>query len=351
MLTPTEFSPSTSARWMQCPASIILNRENEDENTTAMKTGAYIQAVAGNKIRQHFGLALVEIGDTDFDVEDLEEICDYYLDFVIAQGYKSVLVNEKVTLFYEPESFGTPNLISVLGDTLFICDLDTKYEFNDPYRNTKLAVYARSFLDQEKPDNITKIKLCVIQPRLQRSYSWLTELSEILSVTEPAVVAKEQVRLMGLHGIVSLKPSFIACQDCGVRGSCRGYHTQTLPNLEAVIITDEEVLEAYEKIPSLKAWCSTVEALALTRAQVGALRGYEVGEGKKGSRKWASEATVAKILEAQMGSEAYVKSLITPTVLEKLQKKNAALKPLYASLQEEITQTAGKPSIKLLKES
>jgi hypothetical protein len=99
------------------------------------------------------------------------------------------------------------------------------------------------------------------------------------------------------------------------------------------------------KVGLVEDWCKSIRAETERRLLAGKrVDGFKLVEGKRGNRRWGSEAEVEDLFKTfrMRQDEMYDLSLISPTKAEKVFKQNPKR---WAKVTELITQSEGKPSV------
>jgi hypothetical protein len=102
------------------------------------------------------------------------------------------------------------------------------------------------------------------------------------------------------------------------------------------------------KVDLIEGWCKAVRAEVETRLLTGKpVRGWKVVQGKKGNRKWSSDADAEAMLKAMRipHDRMYDYAVISPTSAEKLAKAEVIGPRQWPRVAALITQAEGKPSV------
>lgn len=150
-----KFAPSSAARWVACPGSILISEGIVEPPSESSIEGELAHAVAEAALR----------GDPP-PTDATDEMIDgalIYADYVrsIVPNLSSLHIEERVAGVH-PENWGTPDAWGMSDDTLHIFDYKFGYGVVDPYRNFQLLNYAAGIIGKI-PDMM--IHLHIIQPR------------------------------------------------------------------------------------------------------------------------------------------------------------------------------------------
>jgi hypothetical protein len=118
-----------------------------------------------------------------------------------------------------------------------------------------------------------------------------------------------------------------------------------LPEVVDMQTGDNYLPIAMSKVALVEDWCKSVRAETERRLLAGqTVDGYKLVEGKRGHRKWVSEADAENLFKSfrLRQDEMYDLSLISPTKAEKMFKQNPKR---WAKVTDLITQSVGKPSV------
>ena len=329
-------SPSSSYRWIHCPASAVLESKLAIDSVSS-------ESIDGTLMHEY---AESKLNGTSFDKEISEEFIElstFYVEFCNNLHCDKVYVEEEIYLEYDPENSGRADFIGIKGNELYVCDLKTGYSQVDAYRNSQLSIYAYSFAKMNQL-KFNKVHLCIVMPRLERVFTWDIDFQTLEKFyREISSMAYVVMEMNKEKSDLECYPSYNVCKYCKAKGICKAHNSYTFSSFSDSVMNENELLEAFERIPNLKSWIEGIEARAFECAKDNKLSGYKLVEGKKGIRKWDNEEDACKKLSSVLGDTSWVKTLISPTVAEKLLKKEH--KDVWESLQDDISQSSGKPII------
>lgn len=325
-------SASSSNRWIHCTPSARLEERVPEQASIYAAEGTVAHAKAEQKLRnwkEGHPRRKVKCDDGEMD-----EATTAYRDYVIEVFNEEKKKCEGAELYIEvqldltpwiPDGFGTADAVIVSDNTLHVIDL--KYGKGVPVyapHNTQLMLYGAGALNQfEMYFDFQEIKLHIFQPRLDHVSTYEMYVDDL--ATWLAMVVKPSAD-MAWKGEGKQKPGEW-CRFCKVKGNCKARALQIkqmnekYKQLDAMLLTDEEVSQILPMLPDIKAWTKDIEEFALSQALSGThYDGYKVVEGVS-RRKIVDQEMVMSVLDQEgYSKEAYMKApeLKTITALEKL---------------------------------
>jgi len=325
-------SASSSNRWIHCTPSARLEERVPEQASIYAAEGTVAHAKAEQKLRnwkEGHPRRRVKCDDGEMD-----EATTAYRDYVIEVFNEEKKKCEGAELYIEvqldltpwiPDGFGTADAVIVSDNTLHVIDL--KYGKGVPVyapHNTQLMLYGAGALNQfEMYFDFQEVKLHIFQPRLDHVSTYEMYVDDL--ATWLAMVVKPSAD-MAWKGEGKQKPGEW-CRFCKVKGNCKARALQIkqmnekYKQLDAMLLTDEEVSQILPMLPDIKAWTKDIEEFALSQALSGThYDGYKVVEGVS-RRKIVDQEMVMSVLDQEgYSKEAYMKApeLKTITALEKL---------------------------------
>ncbi|MDO4778532.1 MAG: DUF2800 domain-containing protein [Tissierellia bacterium] len=356
-----KLSASASARWLNCPPSLLLNEKYPDTTSEYAKEGTLAHAVAELKATKYFlkGIGpktfqkkMDEFKKDEFWQTEMDRFTDDYFNYLknLATGMPEkpyVAIEKKVNYGrYAKDGFGTADCVMIQGDTIHVCDL--KYGKGVPVSaedNPQLMLYALgAYQEYGFIYPIEKAVLHIIQPRLDNYSSWEISLEDLLMFGEEVKIKSE----LAWNG----EGEFNAgshCKFCRAGAKCRARaeenvklagFTKTLP----AELSNEEVGKYLLMAQDIQAWVKDLEEYALTESLAGReVKGWKAVEGRS-NRKIVDEEGLAKELIYAGFDEVMIykpRQLDTITNLEKLCGKKAFM-DISAGL---IDKPQGKPTL------
>lgn len=354
-------SASGAYRWLNCPGSARLEDKFEDEPSVYAAEGTLAHEIAELKIIKHFTTNLRpsefkkrinELKKNELYSAEMDRYTNEYREYIneIYLSFESkpfFLAEQRVDFSsYVPEGFGTVDCTLVGDKVIHIFDL--KYGKGVPVmaeNNPQGMLYALgTYLEQSAIDEIEKIVIHIIQPRIKNTSSFEISSEKLLewaeSIKEVAQKAYEGSNEfhVGEH-----------CGFCKANGNCRKQAEKymNIEILDPALLTDEEIGEGLAKVKELSKWAKKFEDYALVRAQNGGnVKGWKLVAGRGGNRTFTDKAVAAQLLE-EVGldrEEIYKTELISVTAAEKLLGEET----LYKIAGNYIQKPEGKPTLATL---
>lgn len=362
-------SPSSAARWMRCPASVVVTRDMPEDSSPYAIEGTCAHRLAELLLNGADGFPADEAAKViaaGVDPDSLVEPVRVYVDYVRSLGSEIVTeVSLDISLITkEPEARGTSDAVVFSEGVLHVCDL--KYGKGEPVSadgNPQLAIYAGAALAAfDFLGEIREVCMHIVQPRLNSISVWRVSVDELMAFLADVTRAGAQcLRLLDENRDPDTVPAEFfqpcakACRFCRHRGKCTALAKYALSvaglELPAPLKASLDVRQlAYilDRIGLIKSWMGEVEAAAHAALMEGReVPGYKLVEGRAGSRKWTDESKADKLLKAWKvpADFRYVKSLISPTQAEKLLKLKTLTDEQWAELCGYVSREPGKPTV------
>ena len=372
-------SPSSAARWINCPPSAKINAQAPQQDTAYTREGTLAHAVAELKARKYF---LTGIGPRKFTIEmnklkadeswqdEMDGYTDDYLDALkdIAEGYPEapyVALEQKVDFSeYVPEGFGTADCIMIgrgdpsttdavpshegrPADVLNVVDF--KYGKGvavSAEENPQMMLYALGALaNYELIYDIGLIRMTIVQPRIKAEPDTWTITPERLREWAEGVVKPAAALAAKGEGEFA---EGAWCRFCAIRGSCRARAAANTALEDFGLrqppeLTDAEVAQALSLGQRLSEWLKDIEEYALGACLDGReIPGWKAVAGRS-VRAWTDQDAAFKAArEGGVPDEMlYDRRPVTLAGLEKILGK----KQFGAILAEYVTTPPGKPTL------
>ena len=354
-------SASSAHRWLACPPSAVAAAGYPNESSSFALEGTMAhevaEMVAHSRVNDPdlLGLGFRLKGPTGEYFEPPHEMVEYaigYADYIQEQIRSEdaiVLLEQRVDFSpWVPDGFGTCDCIILQGDTMTI--IDYKFGVGVPVsaeNNPQMKLYALGALnDFGIAYDVSHVEMHIYQPRINNISDCALVVEDLLEWAEQTVKPIAQKAAEG-------KGDYSAgewCKFCPHAGRCRKLTQVCTEYVEAhslraavPVLAPHEVAEVLAMEPLISLWLKRVKAQAMTTLlDGGEVPGYKVVEGR-GSRDWADELRVSKVLEdAGYALESYTETkLLSPAAMEKAlgKKKVAELLP------DLIEKKAGSPTI------
>lgn len=334
MARHARFSPSAASRRLNCPPSLVLEEQFDEEESQYAAEGTAGHALAEHLIKKHLKIR-TKRPVSDYYSDDLLEAVDEYVSFVIGEIEDArrecktpvICVEQRVDASdYVDECFGTADAVIVTDKVAHVIDL--KLGKGVPVyaeENPQLMIYGLGVLSMaELLYDVETVRLTVFQPRLNSSSTWDVTPSVLKKWGEEVLRPRGAMALMGAG-------EFSAgawCRFCRARNQCRARAEEFLKLAQMefrapALLSDEEIAEVLRKSDELAKWASDVYAFAQDQAIIHGKvwPGYKLVEGRA-NRKYTSDEEVAEAAKAAGYSDIYKHSLIGIGEMEKLMGKD-----------------------------
>ncbi len=330
-------SASGAHRWLECTPSARLEEEIKDKTSIYAKEGTFMHELSELHLNSYlekitkteFNKRLKQMKKNDFYTEEIENAVQTYVDIVIEKINESgkdslILIEERVDFSpWVPEGFGTGDVVIISDKTIEIIDLKGGQGIKvDAEDNPQIRLYSLGIVNGfEMLYDFQKVRMTIIQPRLDNVSTEELSLEELLKWAEEVVKPKAQ---MAFRGEGEYKASD-ACRFCKAKAVCR---TRAEANIKLArldfkkppLLSDEEIVEVLLTVKDLQKWAKDVEEFAFIKAinESKEWPRMKLVEGRR-SRRYSSEENVVKLLlEAGYEEEKiFSKSLLSLTALEK----------------------------------
>lgn len=324
-------SASSSSRWLKCPPSAILTKDMEAQTSPYAEEGTEAHELAERKLMLMFN----KISQEDYNSwyimfkarskfwsEEMEEYVNTYVNTVKEQseGYTEIYFELRVDysdIINVPDQKGTADCVIVFPDKLTIMDLKYgKGVLVQAEENSQLSLYALAACQTLKVE-VSKIRLMIVQPRLENFSSWDTDFTTLY--TWGIGYARERAQL-AIQGKGDFCPGEKQCRFCKLRGSCNARANANIQEAKDVFGEDHDVGElivpeqskalahqiTLEKLsivleigPLYQQWFNDVQAYAYELAMSGIqIPGFKLVQGKT-NRKVDNEEGLVRVLTAQ----------------------------------------------------
>lgn len=303
-------SASGASRWMNCTPSARLEdaEKTEDTGSVYAQEGTLAHELGDLNLqlwhadcagRIKIRAQIAELRKDKLYTDEMEEQVQKYTDYVGEQftaAKKSdrssiLIIEEKVPLPYEG-GFGTCDANVISDGVLEIIDL--KYGKGvkvSAVDNPQLKLYGLGALEiYDFIYSVDKVRLTIVQPRLDHISSWEISAEDLLQWCEDEVKPKAKLAFAG-EGETCAGDW---CKWCKVKAKCRALANQNLAIAkhefkDPKLLTDDEILEVYKQISTLTDWANSVSAHVLAEALAGKKwEGYKLVEGRS-VRKWKDQ--------------------------------------------------------------
>jgi len=355
-------SPSSAARWINCPPSAMINAEAGDRETAYTREGTIAHALAENKVHRYiigdlhepeYGRAVVSLSQLEGWDDEMLGYTDTYvvaIQDMIADlpGKPYVAAEQKLTMEqYVPGCFGTADCILIYGDELHV--IDFKYGKGVSVaadRNPQMMLYGLgALIAYAGIYDIDHVKMTIVQPRIKAEPDTFCMSTGQLHQWAREVVAPAAALAVRGEGEFAEGDW---CRWCAIKATCRA-RAAAMTALEDFglrlppELTDEEVGRALTLGQRLSAWLTNLEEYALGACLDGkTIPGYKAVAGRA-VRTWTDQPAAFDLAKASGIDEAmlYERKPITLTALEKIMGK----KDFAAKMAPYVTIPPGKPTL------
>lgn len=326
-------SPSALHRTLNCPPSLVLGEQFQDEESQYAAEGSAGHALAEHLIKKHLKQR-TKRPVSDYYSDDLMEAVEDYVAFVIEKiedakrECKSPLfsVEQRVDISeYSPDCFGTADMVIVTDKVAHVIDLKLGRGVEvSAEENPQLMAYGLGVLEMaEMLYDIETVRLTIFQPRINNFSTWDITPDALKTWGEEILKPRSAMALAGAG-------EFQAgswCRFCKVRNQCRARAEEflRLAKMEfqqPALLSDDEIAEIIKVSDELAKWAADVYAYAQDQAITHGKEwnGYKLVEGRS-NRKYSSDDEVAEAAKAAGYTDIYKKTLIGVTEMERLMGK------------------------------
>lgn len=308
--------PSGAKRWMSCPPSARLEEQFPDSSSEYADEGTLAHSLAEIILRYNNGEISKKAFSTRFnkiktDPQYNKEMQDYIEDYTqrvweIANEMKAscpdalILFEQRLDFSeYVPDGFGRGDVVIVADDLVNVIDL--KYGKGvgvSAEENPQLRLYGLgAYLEHSMLYDIRKVRMTIIQPRLENISTEELTAEELLSWVETEVKPKAALAYAG-EGDFKVGDH---CQFCKARETCRARadHNLELTKLDfadPALLMDEEIGEVLRRADELVHWVKDITDYALAEALKGKkFDGWKLVEGTS-RRKYTDQSKAEEVL-------------------------------------------------------
>ena len=345
-------SPSSSKRWLLCTPSAKLGEDCERESSIYAKEGTDAHSLGELKLKHEFGKISEEEYQKEYEefkakseyyTQLFEDYVDEYVEFVKdqAEGYKQIFFEQKIFTGIEQDQ-GTSDTIIVFEDRLTIVDLKFgKGVMVKAEENPQLMIYANGAINTLGLNNVDKVRICIVQPRLENYSTWETSRLELKDWFENYVLPRAE---LALKGEGELNPGEEQCRFCPIKGTCEARADQRFLEAKNVFegevtdLMDEEKRQVIAKqmgleklslilqiAPLYDAWLKDVEANAYKLAMSGIqIPGFKLVQGRTNRTVNNPRGLIERLRKEGYSDEEFLKEpqLLSLGELEKLVGRN-----------------------------
>lgn len=355
-----KLSASGAKRWMVCPPSVALEAEFPNEESVYAKEGTHAHALAelicrynnGEMTKRKFNAELKKLQENPMWSQEMQTYIDQYGHDVWEMYNEAKAVCKDAEILFEQrldfsawveEGFGTGDVVIIADGTIHVIDLKFgKGVGVSALNNPQLRLYGLGALDTYGLlYDIEKVKMTIIQPRLEHTDSEELTVDELVKWADEEVKPRAELAYAG-------EGEYCAgghCQFCKAKAVCRARAEENLKLAEydfsePPTLVPSEIADILGRVDKLVKWAGDVKDYALNAAVNKGISfpGYKVVEGRS-NRAYSDETKVEKALK-EYGDEIYNKKLKGITDMNKLLGKE--FNELLGNL---IIKPPGKPTL------
>lgn len=310
-------SASGAHRWMACTPSVKLEEQFPDKGSEYAAEGTLAHAIAELIIRYNnkeitkrtFSIRINKFRKEELYSKEMEEYIAGYAEnvweiFNEARGDcpDAQLLPEQRLDFskYVPQGFGTGDIVIIADDMIQVIDL--KYGKGvgvSAERNPQLRLYGiGAYLEHSMLYDIRRVKMTIIQPRLENISTEELTVEELLDWAEKEVKPKAELAMNGEGEYLPGEH----CRFCKAKAVCRARAEENLA-LAKLELRDPDILEEWEigevlqRAEELNSWAKDVKDYAFEQALNHGVKyeGWKLAAGRS-NRKYLDEDKVKETL-------------------------------------------------------
>lgn len=378
-------SPSAAERWINCPASVFLNKDIPDEGSVYADEGTaahtimelagkeYFKGFEFDSIKTTLALKLAEmmtrgpqgkftITDAWADevincarvwLTELDKVCGGFPDYVAFET--------RVNSVEIPNGSmgGTADCLMLVGDTLHV--FDYKHGQGVPVsaeNNPQLSLYGYMAYMSHIDLPVKNVELHIVQPRADNTNAWKTSVEHLCAwfdeIVQPQAERVISICETGKYTLEDFTVTKSGCRFCKAKAVCpamtREVSTELdLPRVLTVPDSTEKLARLLDFKPVAEAYFDAVEKKVFDLLSNGqSVPGFKLVSGRPGNRKWTDSAqALDELKKAKLKMSEYYKTpeVISPSQAEKLFKQGVIGERKWQTLQSLITRPEGKPTL------
>ena len=282
-------SASGASRWMACTPSARLEQQFENKTSEYAAEGTLAHELGELKLKKvleglssrSFNSKLKKIQENKLYTADMPDYVDVYVDTCL-ERYSEARAKTPDALFkieqrldfseWVPEGFGTGDFVIIADGTMEVCDL--KYGKGVPVsadNNKQMMLYALGAISEFSfLYDIEKVRMTIIQPRLDSISTFEVTLGDILKWAEEYVRPRAELAIKG-EGEFCVGDH---CDFCRAQAVCKAqaeynmelakYEFQEPPTMD-----NNDISYILSKVDNLIKWATKVKEFALEQALIG----------------------------------------------------------------------------------
>lgn len=386
-------SPSGSAKWLGCPASLICEHDIPNTSGVAAVNGTCMHALAETVLNRiirddypvsadtYKGCYALNEGKgpikaleksekgavliTDDFVSQVNKYVDYCRPIIDAAELVEVESRVNLTRVLHPgvelngnllQTFGTADLVAVMPDGMLIVgDLKTGRHKVLAKENKQMMLYALGLLRvYKRVYDISTVRLVIFQPYAGGADEWDTTpeaLEQFGKFAQGRALKAIDAFQRGKKGLTpaDFRPGNDACRWCRFSEKCTAKRKAVSSEVESDLSDDstemslDQLKAEYDKLPLLRQHIADIEKTmyaALMRGEK--VEGLKLVEGRPGNRSWTLGDDIEIVID-----ELGVKGMVTKTAIMNPTEAEKVLKglPEWETLSTFVTRKPGQPSI------
>lgn len=379
-------SPSAAERWINCPASVYINKDISDEGSvyadegtaahTLMEIAGDLYLIEGKRpeeIEQVLRSKLDELAELGglgkfkyteawgqealecvrVWLRELNEACAGFPDYV---AFETRVNSVEIP---NGSMSGTADCLMLVGDTLHV--FDYKHGQGVPVsaeNNPQLSLYGYMAYMSHIDLPVKNIELHIVQPRADNTNSWKTTAERLCSwfdeIVQPRAERVISICETGKYSLEDFTVTKSGCRFCKAKATCPAMTREVSTELDLPrVLTVPDSVEKLSRIldfkPVAEAYFDAVEKKVFDLLSNGqSVPGFKLVSGRPGNRKWTDSAqALDELKKAKLKMSEYYKTpeVISPTQAEKLYKGGVIGERKWQTLQGLITRPEGKPTL------
>ena len=320
-MSHAKLSPSSSDRWMACPASIRLSEGMPNKSSAFAEEGTRAHTLAEQILTGEF------IDPSEIEDGMLDNVLIYVDHIKALVDATAGDLEIEVRVHVNEDIYGTADAIVWSENTKTLYVRDLKYGAGLPVEvldNTQLKVYAlAALLTTGKKANV--IDLGIVQPRCPHADGPIRTLSydaiELIDFWSDILEAAEKTKssdapiVSGEH--CRFCPAAPVCPEIKSKAQLAARNVFSVGN----VYDPKELSKMLDWLPVLEGWIKNVREFAYQEAEDGNTPpNYKLVE-KRATRRWRVEETAQAELQKVLGDEIFDKKFKSPAQIEKLLDK------------------------------
>lgn len=365
-------SASGASRWLACPPSAKLEEQFQDTESEAAAEGTLAHELAEAKVRNYFftkeygkrklNNTIKKLQKNELWQDEMLGHTEEYLDYIkntalSLMAAPSVRIEQRVyfkeytyaDLEDKIEGSGIADCIMLYRDTVHVIDFKYGKSPNglvSAKENPQLSLYALgAYRAYRMLYPISKVKLTIVQPRLDSISEWECTIENLLEFGE---YVKARAAL-AIKGAGEFAPGSDTCRFCRAKAQCTARAEENVrlaffTDKKPPLISNLEVGEYLKKGEDVAKWLEDLKDYALKECLAGKeVRGWKAVEGR-GSRDWTDmDSAFDTLAKSGIAPEEMLweKRPLTIAQVEKLVGK----KEFRESVGKFVVKNPGKPTL------